>query len=114
MRISDWSSDVCSSDLLETRPLGRRTDQADVGKAVFLQGLCGDAKIDGMAVGHDQQPGIVGQAGDFAFRRVGDLDLEERKRAVLGKSVSLRVVLGGRRIIKTKIKLSLTVTRECL
>src|SRR3546814_13971911 len=67
MRISDWSSDVCSSDLERPRawPL--------------------DALFD------DRRP-----ADRLGIRR-WQLD---RKSVVQGKSVSVRVDLGGRRIIK--------------
>src|SRR3546814_15262968 len=70
MRISDWSSDVCSSDL---GPLGLR---------------------------------VVGQGGVLVARarvdRRGDAGADDcdRKRVVSGKSVSVRVDLGGRRLIK--------------
>src|SRR3546814_18271630 len=76
MRISDWSSDVCSSDLrasglLEGRvarvPEGRRRGPADL------------------------HPGLAG--GEPGA---------DRKSVVSGTSVSVRVDLGGRRIIKTK------------
>src|SRR3546814_5498662 len=43
-----------------------------------------------MAVGHDQQPGIVGQAGHFAFRRVGDLDLDAGRHMV-GEGIGPRI-----------------------
>src|SRR3546814_17679681 len=81
MRISDWSSDVCSSDLdlLRDQLLGRR--HADVER--------------------------FGEAPDrvrslLAERRVRLVAADEldRKSVVEGKSVSVRVDLGGRRIIK--------------
>src|SRR3546814_4415221 len=44
MRISDWSSDVCSSDLqrLVSPPLDRRTDAH--GFAIFGNGAAGDVE----------------------------------------------------------------------
>src|SRR3546814_17166889 len=81
-RISDWSSDVCSSDLqglgLAHRPVG-------VG---FLR--------RGKARGQRRRE--AGQRGD-RDRRVAEVE-RDRKRVVAGKSVSVRVDLGGRRIIK--------------
>src|SRR3546814_12141060 len=72
MRISDWSSDVCSSDL--------SSSAAEGGRAVSV--------IADLGV---EQP-------------VERVDHEvDRKSVVWGKSVSVRVDLGGRRIIKKKI-----------
>src|SRR3546814_14360932 len=78
MRISDWSSDVCSSDLHGRRPhrrcdggQGRARDRRAATQAIWWRG--------------------AGQ--------VSDLD---RKSVVKGKSVSVRVDLGGRRILKKK------------
>src|SRR3546814_14797647 len=88
--ISDWSSDVCSSDLTglqvvvvvvrdlerpEAQPLQRRGGGEDVttGKGNVL----------------DARPEALG-------------DEIDRKSVVQGKSVSVRVDLGGRRIIKKK------------
>src|SRR3546814_13147326 len=88
MRISDWSSDVCSSDLVDGYHLAQLHEMLD-----HLGGL-------------DRH--LVSQIGDrdcfrhmhFARDEFGHLD---RKSVVSGKSVSVRVDLGGRRIIK-KIK----------
>src|SRR3546814_4122476 len=84
MRISDWSSDVCSSDLGPEFP---EREQQPVGE-------------------------VFGQPAQPRERRVDPaLEREEarqprgdRKRVVSGKSVSVRVDLGGRRIIKKKNK----------
>src|SRR3546814_15177782 len=90
MRISDWSSDVCSSDLMYAQGGGSviymgsvHSKEASVLKAPYVtakHGLIGLAKVvakEGAAHG-------------------------DRKSVVSGKSVSVRVDLGGRRIIKTK------------
>src|SRR3546814_12271009 len=85
MRISDWSSDVCSSDLQwhRSQSLRRRG--------------CGNRN---------------GQSRIRIFRRIEEqgrhLDLRsarpmaDRKSVVSGKSVSVRVDTGGRRILKKK------------
>src|SRR3546814_15883685 len=89
MRISDWSSDVCSSDLGQ-------------------QGI-----VDGSA--HFRRQGVerLGpvepDAADAIFDEGQNLD---RKSVVSGKSVSVRVDLGGRRIIK-KTHRHTNVTRMC-
>src|SRR3546814_12159404 len=79
MRISDWSSDVCSSDLN-----GARWPRV-------LGGRPGRSCQEGRLWRH------AAEAGD---RRRG----QDRKSVVSGKSVSVRVDLGGRRIIKKKKK----------
>src|SRR3546814_17374229 len=70
MRISDWSSDVCSSDL-EHRPAERPADAGDAA----------------------DHPSLFADDGGGG---------PDRKSVVKGKSVSVRVDLGGRRVIKNK------------
>src|SRR3546814_16125554 len=93
MRISDWSSDVCSSDLA-----GDAHCDADIGR--LERGRVVDA-IAGHRHGHT----IALQGLDDAQLVLGidtRVHREDRKSAVEGKSVSVRVDLGGRRIIKKK------------
>src|SRR3546814_18316919 len=113
MRISDWSSDVCSSDLLAGAAafaVRRKAMGIDDGRAALalaqLAAQCerlpeGKEAVGREAVGdhgvpEDQNvdPGIT-IAGLAVARPV-----YVRQRVVLGKSVSVRVDLGGRRIIK--------------
>src|SRR3546814_17312324 len=86
MRISDWSSDVCSSDL-RTDPT-RRLDAGDPTEAVL--DVPGDP-ADGTLPAH--RPAGRGLDDALGCR-------QDRKSVVSGKSVSVRVDLGGRRIIK--------------
>src|SRR3546814_9468734 len=65
MRISDWRSDVCSSDLLHLHLLAERVGDVDV-------------ETDELAVG-----------GDFTERRIGALDADAHRLPLLG------VGLGG-------------------
>src|SRR3546814_11395752 len=109
MRISDWSSDVCSSDL-------GRLDQLVVGLAAVFQQHEGAADLDRGGAGKRRGDGDVADTGDRFCRRGdrvrramihlgmihGHLD---RKSVVLGKSVSVRVALGGRRNLKKKTKI---------
>src|SRR3546814_17352475 len=76
MRISDWSSDVCSSDL-----------DTGVGAAI----ACGSQKWNGNCALLVRAP-----------RKIRHSAGRDRKSVVSGKSVSVRVDLGGRRIIKKK------------
>src|SRR3546814_14479153 len=88
MRISDWSSDVCSSDLAAHRhALSARPDHH--GGRPLRQG-------------HPLAERRAGAGRRGRDRRLRRLHLRSEERRV-GKSVSVRVDLGGRRIIKKKI-----------
>src|SRR3546814_12923415 len=87
MRISDWSSDVCSSDLL-TGP---------------------DGEIWRLAMGHTPIFPVATPEAFVALQRAARPDPAtgkpdpaaiDRKSGAEGKSVSVRVDLGGRSIIK--------------
>src|SRR3546814_13790466 len=90
MRISDWSSDVCSSDL------------------TFGKGFGGDLHRFDRAFGHSrplERIGEVEPCADVAQifqQRAALLGKADRKSVVSGKRVSVRVDLGGRRFIKKK------------
>src|SRR3546814_7467444 len=79
MRISDWSSDVCSSDLGG----GVRRRRWRLRRAIVVPAACDRPRTRRGA------------------RRWLEARSEERR---VGKSVSVRVDLGGRRIIKNKNK----------
>src|SRR3546814_3175349 len=85
MRISDWSSDVCSSDLFELR-------------------LFGNMRVDGAISAHPSasEPGRE-SVGERVRRRLAHR-AADRKSVVEGKSVSVRVDLGGRSILNKKKK----------
>src|SRR3546814_19471513 len=103
MRISDWSSDVCSSDL-PSRGVG--ASALATGEATAAQAT---ADAPSRIIPRRFRPRGRGGAGDAADVRENrskslpkcgcDID---RKRVVSGKSVSVRVDLGGRSIIKKK------------
>src|SRR3546814_15117852 len=89
MRISDWSSDVCSSDL----QIGGDT----AGERFFLR--------IGQRIGHRRfdEAGRDAIDGDVAGCKFLRQRLrQDRKSVVKGRSVSVRLDLGGRRIIKKK------------
>src|SRR3546814_11763824 len=110
MRISDWSSDVCSSDLIERfdaaierqQRVDFKRDQirterqrrvADRGDDLRQRGA-----IDGRRAAEAVEQRTATQLAQHLQR--------DRKSVVSGKSVSVRVDLGGRRIIKKqKIKI---------
>src|SRR3546814_14412175 len=114
MRISDWSSDVCSSDLVDehqvtalvhrnptpvdpaqlARPGQGRTIDAQRGHRSFesclLEADAAHCLIDGREATHR------------LFARPGSAEGGDRKSVVSGKGVSGSVDTGGRRIIQTK------------
>src|SRR3546814_17840516 len=83
MRISDWSADVCSSDLRWPRPIS--------GAAAENPGLRRSPRLI-----------LRTRAQTKAVRRNGGL--VDRKSVVSGTSVSVRVDLGGRRISKKTMR----------
>src|SRR3546814_20119299 len=96
MRISDWSSDVCSSDLSSKHPRrSERTSRRLPNDCDFRpfgrQCRCVVAAVVSFGI-----------AGPAAARRYGERHQGDRKSVVEGKSVEVRVDRGGRRIIKKK------------
>src|SRR3546814_11284993 len=97
MRISDWSSDVCSSDLRRTRHFRRREPSMI------------DVYFTPTPNGH-KVPIMLEETG-LPHQLLAMNMLEDRKSVVQGKSVSVRVDLGGRRIIKKKKKKHTTIIK---
>src|SRR3546814_15165317 len=101
MRISDWSSDVCSSDLgnvrtedekLVRRGRPRRPRQVDAGAEIA-------AEADTAAKRHGTgREALV----ESSRRRIHVRALQDRQSAVEGKRGSVRVDDCGRRNIKQK------------
>src|SRR3546814_16625118 len=130
MRISDWSSDVCSSDLHVLEIVGAVVPGRAVhlGCAGWLQRAEEFVVVVFGAVEHQmfEQVREAVQAGRLVLAAdvIPDVDrdhrrlvilvdnerqtvrqpeaLIDRKSVVWGKSVSVRVDTGGRRILKTK------------
>src|SRR3546814_14292985 len=110
MRISDWSSDVCSSDLLTQEPVGVR-GLAEVARQhpflqrpllSFVQDLPVSKLGPWVVIGWASAFSETDVASDFAATLKGWADQEDRKSVVYGKSVSVRVDFGGSRNIKKK------------
>src|SRR3546814_17780653 len=106
MRISDWSSDVCSSDLPRRR---RRTPMRVM---VFVKatedserGLPPAAEMTELfeAMGKFNEELVnAGVMIDGDGLKPSSAGKRDRKSGVEGKSVSVRVDRGGRRILKKK------------
>src|SRR3546814_17060752 len=109
MRISDWSSDVCSSDLIK-RQLSQYIQQPIV--SVIVNNFAGTFSQQVRIVGATERPASLPyranmtlldemiSVGGLSEYAAGNKDSLERKSVVQGKSVSVRVDLGGRRIFK--------------
>src|SRR3546814_14935227 len=100
MRISDWSSDVCSSDLSSAITAAPSAPLA----ATDLSGAAPVRPTRGAGAGWrtPSTAAVLCRAAKCgcAAASIGDRTGAERKRVVEGKSVYVRVDLGGRRIIK--------------
>src|SRR3546814_15769792 len=116
MRISDWSSDVCSSDLFDLlrRPVGERVE--------FQPFAIGLDQRDAAAGGGLEALAAIDRGGETLEAALQRLDLAQvaagigiaepqgaavlpggdRQSGVEGKRVSVRGDLGGRRISKKK------------
>src|SRR3546814_18915805 len=110
MRISDWSSDVCSSDLLRGEVRGGR--QAEP-RGLYPRAGAGPAglRLRPRQQGRSERRWIAACAKRLRVSRrarlgprARRLGSPARKSVVWGKRVSVRVDLGGRRIIKKKNK----------
>src|SRR3546814_1151807 len=92
MRISDWSSDVCSSDLIGSasrKRMGEKQHRVDARHFGIDRDRLGALLRD-----LDQREPAVPRAGE-AHR----LDMRRSEERRVGTRVSVRVDLGGRRFI---------------
>src|SRR3546814_16772941 len=97
MRISDWSSDVCSSDRFELVAIDVTSEHAEIE---LLRRSMENLRL--IVEYNPQLPWIADAEGriiDFTDRWLESSGLD-RKSVVSGKSGSVRVDLGGRGIIK--------------
>src|SRR3546814_15795923 len=101
MRISDWSLYVCSSDLSVTaanlRPI--LVSQIDPATMLFTDDA-GQYRHMGRAFKHEA---VNHSAGEYV-RGVAHTNTVDRKSVVSGRSVSVRVDVGGCRLFKKQNK----------
>src|SRR3546814_12444143 len=116
LRISDWRSDVCSSDLLSSpvRGIRRGRNRKSLMVVLCLRGGAGRQRI----AGHTAAPPPIDrchpQSNGGSAAELPDLDIRvdrsgfllgvDRKSVVEGKGGSGRGDLGGARFIKQKKK----------
>src|SRR3546814_15663536 len=102
MRISDWSSDVCSSDLKDAgvdAAVDRIARRIELGRQRRQTARQAAPKARQAVIDADlKDRRMIGTIGKAA----GVNGVADRKSVVSGKSVSVRVDLGGSRIIKKK------------
>src|SRR3546814_10060235 len=111
MRISDWSSDVCSSDLgVEARQITLPGTREPPRREYFLRGT---AQTELAAAPQTaRRPRITSPVSGSVYALDPDIPIDRQRLAVTvsgdrtsvgwGKSVSVRVDIGGRRIVKKK------------
>src|SRR3546814_15828771 len=110
MRISDWSSDVCASDLassLATALPEASTRQACRARA-SIASVCSFTRSSWRLPMFQARPALKchSRPSKLPIRlsccHTSQSGVRERKSVGWGKSVSVRVDLGGRRIVKKK------------
>src|SRR3546814_16616655 len=122
MRISDWSSDVCSSDLSKSAidSSGRASSGSSSAPIGGIASLNSPSSMIGATSGNRTSggggvgaaisvPTVRNTGGGWTAADGGDCACagathQARKRVVEGKRVSVSVDLGGRRIITKKTK----------
>src|SRR3546814_18263281 len=108
MRISDWSSDGCSSDLIEQALSRKRTSSARGGGSVTSSirrtEISSDNSCTRMArIGVSPHFNVVWEKHRaIAWGRLDELQRLDRTSVVKGKRWSVRADSVGRRIIKQK------------
>src|SRR3546814_14493701 len=115
--MSDWSSDVCSSDLGLSELAALRRFEGNGSAAARRRADHRPVAVEVQQV-HQEAAGL---RSAFPVRRhpchrplpeEQDRAGADRKSVVKGKSVSVRVDLGGRRIIKKKQRVNKTERKE--
>src|SRR3546814_12996890 len=102
MRISDWSSDVCSSDLDDLARWSRLTEKHRACLDLLLERMTSKEiarVLDVAKATVDQRLTAARSILGVTSRDKAAIE-SDRKSVVSGKSVSVRVDLGGRRIIQ--------------
>src|SRR3546814_19631217 len=105
-RISDWSSDVCSSDLGDVPALSIVL-QPGTSSPLDVKGTFGGVPValaGDMTVERDRDGGVERIALDKLGASYGVIETTDRKSVVSGKGGAVRVDIGGLRFIKKKKK----------
>src|SRR3546814_18291865 len=108
MRSSDWSSDVCSSDLSGSKRCRKLAGDPSLSVVLSVKERLLPSSValwqgNKAAIGHDcREKRGRGTMADGVNAPVPNAIHLDRKGVVEGKSVSVRVDLGVRRMLKKK------------
>src|SRR3546814_20132342 len=111
MRISDWSSDVFSSDLVQQSGIElvselkeREAEAIDLARSLNLPEVSAVFWFSSTSITADPfVAGRKGAPGSLMCKLGIENVIEDRKRVRSGKSVAVRDDLGGRHNLKKKI-----------
>src|SRR3546814_11588459 len=119
LRISDWSSDVCSSDLLKCIDFQKLFSEVSIREYARIcpqvltwclregrvrQGLGRWQRSPNGSSMRPRRAARITSSGTMNSQGLACVFSRDRKSVVSGKSGSVRVDFGGRRIIKKKKK----------
>src|SRR3546814_16693567 len=104
MRISDWSSDVCSSDLHNPDRPWRIETGNQIGERRAAGRPLLDQARDGVRIPIEDDADMAAPHETTDDVSTHATEPEDRKSVVEGKGGSVRVDIGGRSIIKKKKK----------
>src|SRR3546814_10473570 len=90
MRISDWSSDVCSSDLLGDRGAAGRHHQR-----LTLDGAAAGRKMETLAALLDLRDRRLRHQGDSGGRAVGEQHVDDLLRGAVAEELAERLLVPG-------------------
>src|SRR3546814_16224382 len=102
MRISDWSSDVCSSDLLPQPAVSNNAEPRNMERSMTSPPRNPGGRITSAAYQSVSDARRKISTGKLSLSRARHPWASDRQSVVSGKSGSIRVDLGGRRILKKK------------
>src|SRR3546814_14052391 len=110
MRISDWSSDVCSSDLAVGRSIGRRAPSSRLptrGRNAIGEGAdYHEDEIDDRQHNECLPNAYRSRRCKITHEAVSKRRAEDRKSVAEGKRGSVSGDIGGRRSLKKKKRLN--------
>src|SRR3546814_12981073 len=102
MRISDWSSDVCSSDLRIVDSPSAANGHSAVNKPTAFAMHANARRARSRSANARPRAWLAATCSATAPTTVATTNTADRKSVGEGTSVSVRVDLGGSRIIKKK------------
>src|SRR3546814_13863559 len=98
MRISDWSSDVCSSDLGNASVAEIEADRLDMSLSgsgkVVLAGKAAQARVTVLGAGNVDAHGLTVADADVTLAGAGDVPLSAPRRATVKADGAGHVTIG--------------------